>query len=234
MRSILCILFFSCLSFTNLAQTEKGRMMLGGQVNYYQNENRQEDKNGNQKNETEYTSLLLGIRGGYFIYNDVAFGLLVNFNSTTNTDLRTNSMFGQDVKRNSTGKMLLPGVFARYYKPLGKSNFRFFVQLDILYGSGSSESTAENISNGTVINEQKSNTTEKQVQIVVNPGISYFITRSVAIETYFGNFGYSTSRSKIFVDGNLEQESSSSGFNTGLNLSNIYFGLNFYFGQNKE
>lgn len=60
---------------------------------------------------------------------------------------------------------------------------------------------------------------------IVRPGLSYFISNNLALETSIGSFSYSRFSEK----GNQNMESLGHSFRAQLNLNSIYFGINYFF-----
>lgn len=122
------------------------------------------------------------------------------------------------------------GAFSRYYKMIGTSRFAVFGELAATYGSGKSKNTYE--PNG-VSYPETSGPKFSSFNVVIRPGLTYFFTKTIAAEAFFGNVGYFYTKN----EGGQNNSSSStySGFNSRLNfsLSNISLGINFYFGGKK-
>lgn len=66
--------------------------------------------------------------------------------------------------------------------------------------------------------------------IGISPGLTYFMTKRLALETQLGFFGYTNDESS-FEDGqgNSNRTSESSNLSFNLNSSNLFFGLSYYF-----
>jgi hypothetical protein len=94
---------------------------------------------------------------------------------------------------------------------------------------GSNESTD---SKGVTI-KTDNKTTENSVRVYLQPGVTYFLTKTIAIETFFGNVGYTSKSNKTYdKNGKVATENKEGQFNSHLNfdLSSIFLGINFYFG----
>ena len=65
-----------------------------------------------------------------------------------------------------------------------------------------------------------------------SPGITYFLHKNLAVESYFGYLGFYSLKSATYENGLKTGESRASNINSYLNLSltNLYLGVNFYFG----
>jgi hypothetical protein len=58
----------------------------------------------------------------------------------------------------------------------------------------------------------------------IRPGITYFLTKKIALEANLGSLGYSTSK----YDDNYSEEGKTNSFDFNLNSSNLNFGLSLY------
>lgn len=234
MKNSLTVLIILVCSIGLKAQIGKGRTMVGGNINYSQNSGSTDATPTSGASSNSYSNFNIGARCGYFVMNNLMTGILLNSNVSNyeweshgipgGTYLQTNL---QDTKTNSAG------IFGRYYSMLGKSKFAVFAQLDVRYGLGNSENKTEEYQNGVLINTYNQSKSEtKQFSSTIALGLTYFVTRNIAIESYFGNIGYTYSSSTTFTENQPNKESSTAGFNTNLNfnLANIFLGINFYFG----
>lgn len=155
------------------------------------------DKTGDAKE----TTFNVSPKAGYFVTNNIAVGLSVAY---TNTKDDTD---GSEVTTNSFGV----GAFGRYYfTPANK--FSFFGQLGVGYQTDKTEVEG-------VDGEFKTN----GFNVGVAPGVSYFLSKNIALEATFGILGYNTS--KPDADGAESTDS----FNIGLDMSDINFGIVYKF-----
>lgn len=143
-------------------------------------------------------------RVGYFVSDNFAVGGQLGYRSTENTYY---DGIGMSESKNTAFEV---GAFARYYRTPA-NQFSFFGQLNAIYTAGkteyegSGESKVSGFGFGLV------------------PGISYFVSGHIALETTFGLLGYNTS--KPDEDG----AESTNNFNLNLNLNNVTFGIVYKF-----
>lgn len=235
-KPLYLFLFVACLGLPAIAQVEKGRTMIGGFINYSGQKIENKDTTGKVTQRQTNNNLGLGLRGGYFLANNFLMGLTFSIGSGTNKaeNFNTAPMRSVNTTKNNNTSF---GVFGRLYKMIGTSKFAVFGQLGLSYSMGNSSSETETVSFTNVTTTTKSKGDSNGLNILLQPGITYFLTRTVAVETYFGNVGYSMSTNKNYDNnGKLVNESGNSGLTTALNfnLSNIWLGVNFYFGGSKD
>lgn len=139
-------------------------------------------------------------RAAYFVNNNIAIGLQAGFASSKNETPGV-----PDVKVNA----FEIGAFGRYYFTPA-NDFSIFGQLDFAYA------TAKRKQDGTP--DQKID----GFNVGLAPGVSYFLSKNIAIEATFGLLGYNT----VEVDGAAD---STDTFNIGLDLNNINFGIVYKF-----
>ena len=172
----------------------KGDVFASGSLGY------SSQKTGEEK----YNQFNVIPRVGYFVSDNVAIGAQLGYGNSKATyytgmewDERTTNSFSA-------------GAFARYYATPGNT-FSFFGQLQANYSTSKTEyeGGGEDKRNG--------------FDVGVAPGISYFISDHIALETTFGVLSYATS--KPDADG----AESTNTFNLNLNLSNVVFGIVYKF-----
>ncbi len=103
--------------------------------------------------------------------------------------------------------------YLRYYKGIGK-HLAFFVQGETEY----SRDTIELDGVDTIETDG--------ISVGVRPGLTYMISKCLALETTIGVLGYTSSSSR-----NLQNNDDSDlrGFSLSLNSSDLVFGLSYYF-----
>jgi outer membrane protein len=139
-------------------------------------------------------------KAGYFVTNNIAVGVALGFGSN-----KHDMGFGVEEKITTFSV----GAFGRYYFKPG-SQFSIFGQLGVNSNSSKDENTVGNITTVSKING---------FDVMLSPGISYFVSRSLAIEASFGALGYETEKP------NTPGADSTDSFGLNLNLSSINFGL---------
>jgi hypothetical protein len=136
---------------------------------------------------------------GYFVSNNIAIGASLSIGSSTEETASVK------VSDEST---LSFGGFARYYTTPA-NNFSFFANLGLAYGS-STDNIAPKV-------------TTSGFGLTVAPGISYFLSKHIAMETSVGILNYSTAKADV------AGAKATNTFNLGLGLSSVNFGLVYKF-----
>lgn len=132
------------------------------------------------------------------------------FNSSSQID--GGEVFESENLRHSL--VLFP--YIRRYMGVGEK-LGLFLQGEIRY-TGSWNDTEQTNSSDTSYNENN-------LFFGLRPGITYFISKKLALETSLGSFGYSRSKGK----GDDKYENTSNSFGLSLNTSDLLFGLSYYF-----
>ncbi len=160
--------------------------------------------------EQEDTRFGIGINSsyGYAISDNLFLGLGLGY--TRNK--RENDVPGSPVQETISNTFrVFP--YARYYKGIGK-NLALFVQGEAQF------STSKTENNGEDFIETDS------FFIGVRPGITFTISKCLALETSIGALGYTSSNLENFQS-NVESDTGS--FDFSFNTSNLIFGLMYYF-----
>lgn len=214
MKVTLLLLFSFLIINTCSAQITKGTTFVGGSGSYSKGASK-----SNQDPDFSYeysnSSLNLNPKVGYFIANNIAIGLGINYyrsKSKSESDFSNESNIN---KQHSFGI----NPFGRYYKMLGE-RAGFFGQLTVSFAKG----------------QLKSNdfTYQKYSSVGggVAPGFVFFATPKIGIETTIGNLGFYHNNNKNFSpDLNNSNENKSNQFEANVEASNIFLGINFYLGR---
>lgn len=202
MKKSLIILVVLIAALSSQAQTSKGSMFVGGDFRYYHNTNKNENLKADR-----YYHFEISPHFGYFITDRFALGISAKYSIVKGSyDTLTSEYL-------STNKRYGPDLIARYYGSIA-GNFGYFVQGDVGY-----QFHEHNYSNEL---PDKGNT----ISIGLKPGLYYFITPKICLETTLGRISYEMDVTKNDVSGT---ESNSNSFNLNAGLSSIYLGLNIYF-----
>lgn len=136
---------------------------------------------------------------GYFVSDKIALGI-----SGTYSTIKSEGITYPSVNKT---KSYSAGVFGRYYfTPANK--FSFFGNLRVSYNHNKLDSN------------QVTERTGSGFGVQAGPGINYFISPRFSLQTSLGFLSYGSSKTKL---GGVE--STSNGFNAGLDFSNLSFGL---------
>jgi hypothetical protein len=205
------------LSLTGFAQHSKGKWLVGGVV---ESNTRTGTTTVNQANPVEGKSTQVSVypRAGYFFFDRWAVGIAPG--------LLYNKQKGS--AENNINRTYSIAPFVRYYQPVGEKLGIFGELSGISYTAGNNNRTN---TNGELI--LKSSFQNVNLGAYLRPGVVYFITPKIGIETTFGSvgLGYFTSKSTNEMPGE-KRETKDEGFAGGVNLSyNFNLGVLVYLGK---
>jgi len=216
------LMFFTIT--TIYSQSEKVKMLLGGQFNFSGSNNNFE--NGSTKSDGNSYSFTLAPNFGYFISDNFAIGTNLSL-STTNSWSESQSY--SESRSESHLSSYGIGMFARRYLTVNEK-FRFYLGGGISFSTFHLKSSEISYYNDY---DYDRNQDGNSFGLGVVPGIVYFVTPRLGFEAQFGSFNYhrtSIDTEEIDDNGNKTNESSDdNGFNLNLNASSFYLGLNYYF-----
>lgn len=152
-----------------------------------------------------------GIGGGYFLTENIAAGLSINFSGSKITPADTSDPL---MKESGMGI----GLFGRYYVPVS-DNFYFHGQLG--FGLSSMGGTAEK---GGVTADLPDYT---MLNFGIRPGFTFFPSKRLGLDFMFGNLGWSSTKMTMTA-GTTTTESTSSGLDMSFDLSSISFGVHYF------
>lgn len=160
--------------------------------------------------EQEDTRFGIGINSSYAyaISDDLFLGLGLGYSHNK----RESDIPGSPVQE-STSNTFRVFPYIRYYKGIGK-RLAFFVQGEAQFSTGKTKSNGEDFIE------------TDSFFVGVRPGLTFMISKCLALETTIGALGYSTNNLENFQS-NVESDASS--FDFSLNTSNLIFGLSYYF-----
>jgi hypothetical protein len=223
------------LSVHSFAQLNKNKIMISGRGNFYKEKWEGNNYSGNTpvpyKNKISDGSLYLN--AGYFLSNNFAIGGIFGLGKSIET--QKNLYKNGDYSSNKTSNQnYSTGIFARYNHMIKESKFGLFFQLNSAYTWGRTD--MENIyAYNSGIPPQASTSLAKNYAFNagLTPGLMYFISNRLSIETSIGNLSYNSSVNKDQpLERNIERHSS---FNADFSMATVYFGLTFYLGgKNNE
>ena len=205
---------------TAYSQTEKGKKFIGGQISFNGNDNSYLDTIN--KREDHQFEIQIMPNYGYFIKDNLAVGANLNFGTSNSSSSDGNINYPPGTTSKSHSIIYGIGGFARYYKKI-TDNFLFFLNGGISYSyeTGRLEQTSYTHPAPPVLEIQTNN-----ISFGAYPGLVYFITPKLGIETGLGNLNYniSSSKNKTILNGNKTVSD-----NYGINLNTLSFGLSYYF-----
>lgn len=209
-------------------QIEKGSFFAGPGVSFSRSKSETEQSLVSRVNTTRYLNLTA--RLGYFIVNKTAVGLVWQ-NSSAFGKIETDDVPGIN-KSTNKNQINYFGLFARHYKMINEYKIGFFGQLDLMYGIGKGRN--ENVfENGTQVSKSESTTDLSAFRVGLAPGVVYFVSNRLSLETYFGGLTFVSGTDKRFSNGSITSIDKSNSFNLNFGAGSLYFGLNFYITRKK-
>jgi hypothetical protein len=179
MKRLLTVLVF-CFPLITFAQIEKGNFLVSGNLMYQKNA--YNESFNYSSSPVEMIKVEIGPYLGYFVSPRVAIGVYSSYMRNQTKQVGLNQF--SSVK--SVLEALSVGPFVRYYHPIG-DKFYVFAQGDISYGKNQFTNYLADPS----AQPQKSKVTT--TTIAIRPGISYFITKRLAVEVILGSIAYTKS-----------------------------------------
>jgi len=198
---------------------QKGIINIGGNLNF--GIGSQDFSNETNQDVTKNTLFRIQPKFGYFAGNNIEIGIALDYSqSNTNNLVQTQPVTEQDNIRSTFG--IIP--YIRGYKSINK-NLLLFIQGQAGYSTSKAELEFNSRSTSTF--------TINTFELGIKPGITYFISKRMALETSLGGMSYANSNQDFESrnDDNTfnESKSSSNSFNFSINPSDFLFGLSFYF-----
>lgn len=200
-KLLLSLVAVSALAFSTQAQTEKGKIMLGGNLAF---DSYKSDADGSKAN----TSFSVVPSAGYFVDDNLAIGTGVGYSYSKNIGTVENQAF-------------VVSPFGRYYANLSDS-FKFFGQLAVPMEFGNSKDVNASGDVGAKIGSST------KIGVALSPGFAFFPTSKIGIE--FALNGLSYTNYKIDdADGNNVKGSGYDSVNFGTNFFAPKLGVQFHF-----
>jgi hypothetical protein len=218
------------LSLCANGQLQKGSSLIGGNVSFYLTRHESLPINGTSSSSEGFSFNGL-VRYGYFICNNLAAGIQYNYYLNHNKETYRNPFNSQTQK--SISKANSPGIFLRGYKPAMNGKLAFFGDLSGYYSWGHGDNTSENVvppvpAGNNFHNEMLG------MGISFSPGIVYFITNKIGIETKLGALSYIISKTSNFQGGRKVNDEKTSTMAVNLSYTSFFIGAHYYFGGKKE
>ncbi|WP_207534162.1 outer membrane beta-barrel protein [Desertivirga arenae] len=203
-KLILSIALLSGLAFSSKAQTEKGKIIVGGTASYTSSKS---DASGAKA--AENLSLVPNI--GYFVANNIAVGTGIGYNYSK---IAGASSSGQN-------EAFVVSPFGRYYVNLSEQ-FKFFGQAAVPMAFGTVKATDANGEAGDKTG------TSTSIGVALSPGFAYFPTKKVAIEFSFAGASYNNLTVKDKNDDKIKGAGRET-FAVGTSFFTPQIGVQFHF-----
>lgn len=208
MKSKLFIMAALCaIAFKTNAQTEKGKSLLGGSVNFSTSNNKNQEKN---------TAFGLAPRVGYFVSDNWAVGTTLSYSISKSRSYLSTGALGIGNQTNTYG--ISP--FVRYYTRIA-DNFKFYGDFNVSASRGILKNVDENGKTANTISKSTIYGTG------INPGLAFFPAKKWAIEFQFPLFSYNSLKSTSEVVEGLTFKSDA--FFFGLSSFRPSIGVNYHF-----
>jgi hypothetical protein len=174
-KLLLSLVAVSALAFSTQAQTEKGKIIVGGNVGF-----KSTKVDGVKKSDISF-SVVPSV--GYFVSDNIAIGTGVGYTYDKQvSDLNLNQAF-----------KVAP--FGRYYVGLS-DQFKFFGQLSVPMSFGNDKVLDADGKTGDKV------ATTTKIGVNVAPGFAFFPTKRIGIEFSVNGLGYENAQAKNEITGN--------------------------------
>jgi len=174
-KLLLSLVAVSALAFTTQAQTEKGKIMLGGNVGF-------SSSKVETANKSDFSFSVVP-SAAYFISDNIAIGTGVGY--TYNKEV-------SDLNLNQAFKV---APFGRYYVGLS-DQFKFFGQLSVPMSFGNDKVLDADGNTGA------KTATTTNIGVNIAPGFAFFPTKKIGIEFSVNGLGYNNLSAKNETTGN--------------------------------
>lgn len=207
-KLLLSLIAVSALAFTTQAQTEKGKFMLGGDVEFNSSKANGVDKSNK--------SFAIVPSVGYFVTDNIAIGTGIGFESTKNYNYTTLTPTVTGFSTKTQAFVVAP--FVRGYKGI-TDQFKFFGQLSVPMTFGNAKTGDVNGDNFV------KNGNNNNVGVALSPGFAFFPSKKFGIEFSVNGISYNDNR---LEDSNGNKTGGNKNFNIGANFFAPKIGVQFY------
>ncbi|MCJ0743026.1 outer membrane beta-barrel protein [Pedobacter montanisoli] len=198
-KVLLSLVAVAAITFGANAQTEKGKIMLGGNVGF--NSTKVE---GAAKSDVKF-SVVPNV--GYFVANNVAIGTGVGYT------------YNKAVSNSRQNEAFVVAPFGRYYVGLS-DQFKFYGQLAVPMAFGTNKAVDANGDTGAKLG------TSTSIGVNLAPGFAFYPTKRVGIELSVNGLDYAHNEYKVESTG-TKVKSNSFGLNADTFAPKL--GVQFHF-----
>ncbi|SMC59766.1 outer membrane beta-barrel protein [Pedobacter nyackensis] len=219
MKNILIFAVLLCIfSLQAKAQTEKGTIILGGNVSF--STHKYKIGQNEQKMNYSYASL----RSGYFVNNNLAIGLGLIYNHTISKS-NANVLDGNKIQSKQTRQSYGLAPFARYYFNISEK-FKIFTEVAINGNIGDSKYVFSEDQAYAYNPDYKF----KGFGVAAKPGLAFFPVKKLAIEFSFPMLSYQKGFSKSESDeASTSFKENGEEFKIGIDTFKPEIGVYFHF-----
>ncbi len=221
MKTLLPIIAFLVLSFASAQEPteklviEKGTWNIRGNASVSFQNNEYSSNQSEIISENSTNSFLIAPSFGYTLKDNLMIGVGLQY---INQKTEGSSIgFGNPSNSKATNNSIGLTPYIRGYKGVGKQ-LALYLQGEVGYN----RFWGTNVQNGQ---SENNDSTGNNLFIGIRPGITYFLSKKLAMEVSYGSLGYSYFERK-YDNANYTKNNS---FNLNLNTSDLLFGLAYYF-----
>ncbi|MBB2150709.1 outer membrane beta-barrel protein [Pedobacter gandavensis] len=205
-KLLLSLVAVSAFTIAAQAQTEKGKIIIGGNVAF---DTKKSDAAGAKSN----TNFQIVPSVGYFVSDNIAVGTGVGYGYS-----KTNGTLTELGNKNTS---FVVNPFGRYYANLSES-FKFFGQLSVPMAFGKDKAVDADGHTGA-----KTGTTT-EIGVALSPGFAFYPTKKIGIEFALNGLNYNTLR-KEDMNGDKVKGAGYDEFSFGANFFSPKLGVQFHF-----
>ncbi|WP_432708077.1 outer membrane beta-barrel protein [Pedobacter sp.] len=198
-KLLLSLVAVFAFAFATQAQTEKGNVLLGGNVGF-----KTWKATDAAKHDVNFT---IAPKAGYFVGDNVAIGADLGYKSDKSVSL------------NYLDQSIEVSPFGRYYVGLN-DRFKFFGQLAVPMAFGKEKFVDDNGKTGHKLG------TYTDINVNLAPGLAYYPSKKIGIELSVDGIGYNHSTWKDSSDGSKVKSQS---FGINANTLQPKLGVMFHF-----
>lgn len=205
-KLLLSLVAVSAFAFSTQAQTEKGKIIVGGNVAF---ETKKSDAAGAKSN----SNFQIVPSVGYFVANNFAVGTGVGYSYAKTV--------GNATFNGVQNQAFVVSPFGRYYANLSES-FKFFGQLSVPMEFGKDKA----VDADGKVGAKTATTTE--IGVALSPGFAFYPTKKIGIEFALNGLNYNNLRKE---DGNGDKIKGAGydEFSFGANFFSPKLGVQFHF-----
>jgi len=200
-KLLLSLVAVSAFAFSTQAQTEKGKIMVGGNVAF---DTQKSDASGAKSN----TNFQIVPSVGYFVADNFAVGTGIGYGYSKTSGVAISETI---TKMGNQNTAFVVSPFGRYYANLSES-FKFFGQLSVPMAFGKDKE----VNADGKVGAKTASTTE--IGVALSPGFAFYPTKKIGIEFALNGLNYN----------NLRKEDGNGNKLKGAGYDEFSFGANFF------
>ena len=218
------LLLFTVIYFSNEteAQIQKGGILIGGNINFNNQENNlQRIASGVTFEDVQENDLFtLQPQAGIFVSQSLLLGLGLEYEYQYFKDVSSRNDRGIVDFFSRKNNLMLLNVFLQNYFSLS-DKFFFNPSINIMFGGG------RGVNNGT--NTQREDDLSA-LRLNIAPRLTYFVSENWAVNASFGQIFYNRLTATYEGDGNFSVDEENTGKSYGLDLSlnSLEFGIQYF------